>query len=161
RLGLDARVVAAARARVAPERLQIAELLAQTEAAERAAAEARDDAIGAVTRLTSREAGLATEIGRVRASAAAARAQAIASAERARRGAGARGRRAPARPEARPGAGGALADAGAARGGLRPGLRAARGARPEPDAARRPGAAVAGGPRAGRPRRALDPPLPV
>src|SRR5205823_9452233 len=57
RLGLDPAVVAAARNRVAPERLRIAELLAEAEAAERAASgeqaaaeAARDEARAAVQR---------------------------------------------------------------------------------------------------------------
>ena len=44
RLGLDEAVVADARGRVAPERLRIAELLAETEAAERARGEEREAA---------------------------------------------------------------------------------------------------------------------
>ncbi len=75
RLGLDAAVVADARERVAPERLQIAELLAQTEAAERVTAAARSEAVGALGRLTAREGELQAEIARVRESAARARAR--------------------------------------------------------------------------------------
>ena len=51
RLGLDTDVVAAARARVSPERLRIAELLAESEAAEQAAVEAREAAEGSGARL--------------------------------------------------------------------------------------------------------------
>ncbi len=50
RLGLDASVVADARARVEPERLRIAELLAETEAAERAAVASREEARGRAAR---------------------------------------------------------------------------------------------------------------
>ena len=76
RLGLEAGVVADARARVAPERLRAAELLAEAEAAERAAREERRSAEGdraeaaALTRrLGEREEALAAEIAAVRASA--------------------------------------------------------------------------------------------
>jgi DNA mismatch repair protein MutS2 len=137
RLGVDPRVVAGARARVAPERLQIAELLAQTEAAERAAAEARDDAVDALSRLTSREEELAAETDRVRASAAAARAEAIAGAER------------------------ELADARSQLAAMRSELREARRAGAERDADRRLGAAVERAARAEESLRALDRPLPV
>jgi DNA mismatch repair protein MutS2 len=137
RLGLDAAVVGQARARVAPERLQIAELLAQTEAAERAAAQARADAVDALARLTQREERLATEIERVRESAAAARAEALAVAER------------------------ELAEARDELQAVRSELRAARRARAEADADRRLGAAVERVTRAERSLRALDEPLPV
>jgi DNA mismatch repair protein MutS2 len=137
RLGLDPGVVEEARSRVAPERLQIAELLAQTEAAERAAVEARDEAVGALSRLTSREQELAAETNRVRASSAAARADAIAAAER------------------------ELAEARAELAAMRSELRAARRARAEADADRRLGAAVERATRAERSLRALDHPLPV
>ena len=89
RLGLDAGVVADARARVAPERLRIAELLAEAEAAERAAVELREAAgheRAEATRLTGRtrerEAELEAEIERVRASAAQERERALAEAHR-------------------------------------------------------------------------------
>jgi DNA mismatch repair protein MutS2 len=137
RLGLDPGVVREARARVAPERLQIAELLAQTEAAERTAAEAREEAVGALARLSAREGQLGAEIERVRESAAAARAEAVAAAER---------ELAEARDELRT---------------VRSELRAARRARTEADADRRLGAAVERVTRAERSLRALDEPLPV
>jgi len=89
RLGLDAGIVADARARVTPERLRIAELLAETESAERIAAEARDavkreraQVAESAERARALEAALAAEIEAVRASAAQARELAIAEAER-------------------------------------------------------------------------------
>jgi DNA mismatch repair protein MutS2 len=89
RLGLDADVVADARARVAPERLRIAELLAEAEAAERAAADVRADAerdraeaAALAADARERETQLAAEIEKVRASAAHEREQARAEAER-------------------------------------------------------------------------------
>src|SRR5215218_7135612 len=76
RLGLEAGVVADARARVAPERLRAAELLAEAEAAERAAREERRsaerdraEAAALTRRLGEREEALAAEIAAVRASA--------------------------------------------------------------------------------------------
>ncbi|HXV33675.1 MAG TPA: Smr/MutS family protein [Gaiellaceae bacterium] len=88
RLGLDPGVVADARGRVAPERLRIAELLAEAEAAERDAAAARveaeaerRDAASAVESVHRREAELAGEIERVRASAGRERERALARAE--------------------------------------------------------------------------------
>jgi DNA mismatch repair protein MutS2 len=87
RLGLDADVIADARGRVAPERLRIEDLLAEAEAAERAAAEELDAAASEreeAARLTGsvreREAELAAEIAVVRASAAAERERAAAAA---------------------------------------------------------------------------------
>ena len=62
RLGLDAGVVADARARVEPERLRIAELLAETEAAERAAVESLEEARVAAREVRVREAELAAEL---------------------------------------------------------------------------------------------------
>ena len=89
RLGLDAEVVADARARVAPERLRVGELLAEAEAAERTAAEEREAAGRERTeaeRLAElareREAELAGEIETVRASAERERQLALARAER-------------------------------------------------------------------------------
>jgi DNA mismatch repair protein MutS2 len=137
RLGLDASVVADARARVEPERLQIAELLAQTEAAERSASEARDEAVGALTRLTAREAELATEIERVRESAARASAETVAAAER------------------------ELAETRAELAAARSEVRAALRARSESGADRRLGAAVERAASAERSLRRLDEPLPV
>jgi DNA mismatch repair protein MutS2 len=89
RLGLDAEIVADARARVAPERLRVGELLAEAEAAERAAGEllgeARDERAAAareVRRAREREAELAAEVEAVRASAGQERERAAAEAER-------------------------------------------------------------------------------
>jgi DNA mismatch repair protein MutS2 len=89
RLGLDAEIVSDARARVAPERLRVAELLAEAEAAEREAAEARAAAGRErveAARLTEaareREVELAGEIDAVRQSADRERELAVASAER-------------------------------------------------------------------------------
>ncbi|HVM16820.1 MAG TPA: Smr/MutS family protein [Gaiellaceae bacterium] len=89
RLGLDARVVADARARIAPERLRITELLAEAEAAERAAADARveaelrlAEAEAAAADARSREAELRAEIEAVRAAAAGEREAAVEAAER-------------------------------------------------------------------------------
>jgi len=70
RLGLDADVVADARSRVAPERLRTAELLAEAQAAERAAVELRE------------RVGEEREVTVVRASADRARADAVAEAQR-------------------------------------------------------------------------------
>ena len=81
RLGLDPGVVADARARVEPERLRITELLAETEAAERAAVESRDEARVVARDLRAREAELGTEIEKVRASAERERAAARAEAQ--------------------------------------------------------------------------------
>ena len=89
RLGLDGDVVGDARERIMPERLRIAELLAEAEAADRAAAaeheaaaEARADAVASAAAADERERALAVEIERVRASAAHERELAAAAAER-------------------------------------------------------------------------------
>jgi DNA mismatch repair protein MutS2 len=82
RLGLDADVVADARARVAPERLRAAELLAEAQAAERAAVELRERVAEALARAHEREQELEREVTVVRASADRARADAVAEAER-------------------------------------------------------------------------------
>jgi len=82
RLGLDADVVADARARVAPERLRTAELLAEAQAAERAAVELRERVAEALARAHEREQELEREVTVVRASADRARADAVAEAER-------------------------------------------------------------------------------
>ena len=89
RLGLDEAIVADARARVAPERLRIAELLGEAEAAERAAVEQlegaateRAEAKELVEQARERQAALEAEIERVRASAAGERELAVAEAER-------------------------------------------------------------------------------
>ncbi|HXH89090.1 MAG TPA: Smr/MutS family protein [Gaiellaceae bacterium] len=89
RLGLDPAVVADARSRVAPERLQIAELLAEAQAAERAAGRALEGA--EEERVGAREAAegareraiaLEAEIEKVRASAVQERERAAAAAQR-------------------------------------------------------------------------------
>jgi DNA mismatch repair protein MutS2 len=89
RLGLEPAVVADARDRVAPERMRIQELLAETEAAERAAAEARSaaesehaEARRVSEGLREREQALAAEIETVRESAAGERERAAAEAQR-------------------------------------------------------------------------------
>jgi DNA mismatch repair protein MutS2 len=89
RLGLDAAVVEDARGRVAPERLQIEELLAEAQAAERTAAaereeaaRQREDAAQLAEGVRGRKAELETEIGAVRESAAAERERAAAEARR-------------------------------------------------------------------------------
>ncbi len=88
RLGLDGNVVADARARVAPERRRIAELLAEAEAAERtarvdrdAAAREREDAALLSREATERRSALEREIAAVRESADETRAAALARAE--------------------------------------------------------------------------------
>lgn len=89
RLGLDRTLVADARAAVAPERLQISELLVEAEGAERKAVEARaaagwelEEAARLAERAREREAVLESEIEQVRASAARARELAVTRAER-------------------------------------------------------------------------------
>jgi DNA mismatch repair protein MutS2 len=89
RLGLDASIVADARGRVAPERLRIEELLAEAEAAERSATEARQAAEreraetqALNDRVRERSDALEDQIDAVRASAAEARELAVAEAER-------------------------------------------------------------------------------
>jgi DNA mismatch repair protein MutS2 len=89
RLGLDAAVVDDARARVAPERLRIADLLAEAEGAERLAAATRLEAEGeraeaaSLTEVARRRGQeLAAEIERVRASAERERELALAAADR-------------------------------------------------------------------------------
>ena len=89
RLGLDAAVVDDARARVAPERLRVAELLAEAEAAERETAATREavveehaEAARATERAREREEELAEEVSAVRASANMEREAARTEAER-------------------------------------------------------------------------------
>ena len=88
RLGLDAGIVAEARGAIAPARQRTAALLAEAEAAERAAATeleaahaSRRDADLALEEARAREAELAAEVERVRASASAERERAIAQAQ--------------------------------------------------------------------------------
>jgi DNA mismatch repair protein MutS2 len=157
RLGLDGRVVEDARSRVAPERLRVAELVAEAEAAERKAGEAlaeaareHTEAEHAAERARGREAELEAEIERVRESAAAERRRAVAEAER------------------------ELADARAELRGLRDEISSARrrerqrrrapsapAARAERERDRKLGAASERSVRAEQALRALDEPLPV
>jgi len=88
-LGLDTEVVEDARSRVEPSRLRVTELLAEAEAAEGAAAEARTEADAehraardARAEAKARVRELEEEIAHVRASAETERARAIATAER-------------------------------------------------------------------------------
>jgi DNA mismatch repair protein MutS2 len=137
RLGLDADVVEDARVRIDPERLRISELLAETESAERVAAEAREAAVAAAERARGREDELEQAIERVRASADREREQARVAAEQ------------------------ELADARAELRALRDEMRAARRASAEPEIDRRLGAASERAARAERALRELDRPLPV
>ena len=89
RLGLDAAVVDDARARVDPDRLRVAELLAEAEAAERETAATRQavveehaEAARATERAREREEELAEEVSAVRASANMEREAARTEAER-------------------------------------------------------------------------------
>jgi DNA mismatch repair protein MutS2 len=89
RLGLDESIVADARDRVDPERLRIAELLAEAEAAERTAEEERAAAARELVearrlaeRTREREAKLDEQLAQVKESAAKAREGAVAEAER-------------------------------------------------------------------------------
>lgn len=89
RLGLDPLLVADARTRIAPERLQIGELLAEAEAAAGQARDAlaeserqRGEAERQLELVRARERELATEIAAVQASAQQVREQALAAAER-------------------------------------------------------------------------------
>jgi DNA mismatch repair protein MutS2 len=136
RLGLDAAVVADARARVAPERLRVAELLAETEAAERAAREERDEAERAARSARERERELVRARERVEASAERERQRAREEAEN------------------------ELADARTELQALRDELRAARRARRESDTDRALGAAAERVRTAERRFRELEP-LPV
>ena len=145
RLGLDAEVVADARGRVAPERLRIEELLAEAEAAERAAVEERETAAGERAQaaelrasVRAREEELEAEIETVRASAAAERERAAAEASR------------------------ELATARAELEALRDEIRMARrNRRDEPERDRRLGAASERAVRAERAIKSLDEPLPL
>ena len=144
RLGLDTGVVAAARELVTPERLRIQELLAETEAAERAAVDERTSATAEraeAERLSGdvreRERELEAEIEAVKASAAAERERAAADAQR------------------------DLAEARAELEALRAEIRQARRLRRnEPERDRRLGAATQRAARVERAIRELDQPLP-
>jgi DNA mismatch repair protein MutS2 len=137
RLGLDAEVVADARARVDPERLRITELLAETQAAERVAAEERAEAAAASERARGRETELEAEIERVRGSVERERERALAEAEQ------------------------ELADARAELRALRAEMRAARRASTAPEIDRRLGAASERAAKAEHALRELDRPLPL
>ncbi len=145
RLGLDAAVVADARGHVAPERLQIAELLAEAEAAERAAGDelaaaqaARADAALLARQTVVRGEELEAEIARVRASALRERELAAAEAQR------------------------DLAEARAELAALRDEMRAARRAQAaSPAADRALGKASTRARRAERALHTLDEPLPL
>ena len=133
-LGLPDELVEAARTHVAPERLRVAELLAEAEAAESRAADERESAAASASRRrgrgrrrTSGVAELEAELERVRASAQAERERA-ARAGRARAG-GHPGR---ARRPARRDPGRARARAGASAGELAEGAREGARARPPP-----------------------------
>jgi DNA mismatch repair protein MutS2 len=137
RLGLDDDVVADARARVTPERLRTAELLAEAQSAERAAVELREEAAGTAVRLRAREAELERELARQQEAAERVRAEAIAAAER------------------------ELAAARAELNDLRVELRSARRHRRESDRDRALGAATERAVRAQRALGDLSAPLPV
>ncbi len=136
RLGLDRAVVADARARVTPERLRTAELLAEAEAAEREAALLRAELEDALGRAQERESELARELGKVQAAADRARQEAMADAEH------------------------ELADARAELRGLRDDLRRARRVAREPEQDRLLGSATERANRAERSLRDLGGPLP-
>jgi DNA mismatch repair protein MutS2 len=82
RLGLDPAVVADARSRVAPERLRIAELLAEAESAEREASAARSETAAALAAARDREARLERELARIAEAADRVKADAFAEAQR-------------------------------------------------------------------------------
>jgi DNA mismatch repair protein MutS2 len=137
RLGLAADVVADARSRVAPERLRTAELLAEAQAAERAAVELREKVAEALARAHDRERELEREVTAVRASADRAREDAVAEAQR------------------------ELAAARAELTALRDELRSARRVKRESDQDRALGAATERATRAARALSDLSGPLPV
>ena len=144
RLGLDPAVVEDARARVAPERLRIQELLTDAESAERVAAEERtraeaerSEVTEALGRARERERALEEEIAAVKASAAAERERAAVEAQR--------------------DLAGARAELDALRAEIR---QARRHRRDEPERDRRLGAASQRAVRAERAIRKLDEPLP-
>jgi len=137
RLGLDRDVVADARARVVPERLRTAELLADAEVAEREAVSVRDELEAALRDARAREAELARERDTVRASTERARQETVAATER------------------------ELADARAELSALRDELRSARRRKREPDQDRLLGSATERAVRAERSLRDLGGPLPV
>jgi DNA mismatch repair protein MutS2 len=137
RLGLDPAVVAAARSRVAPERLRSAELLAEAETAARNAGEQLAAAEEAARRAARREADLERELERIRASADQERRNAIAAAER------------------------ELGEARTELASLRDELRSARKTRRESDVDRALGAATERASRVDRALADLSGPLPV
>ena len=117
RLGLDPAIVAGAHAAIDPAALRLTTLLAEAEAAERAADAAQRDAETALRQAEAREAELSAEVERIRAAAAAERERAIADVHR------------------------ELADARSELDALRADIRAARRRQPEPSRDRRLGAA--------------------
>ncbi len=136
RLGLDGELVADARSRIAPERLQTGELLAEAEAARRAVAETQAELEASLERGRARERELEGERERLRASAERERQLAIERAER------------------------ELAEASAELAGLREEIRAARRQQREaPTRDRHLGAASERSRRAGRALRALSEPV--
>ena len=137
RLGLDREVVADARARVTPERLRTAELLADAEAAEREALSVRDELAAALGSARAREAELARERDAVRASADKARQETVAETER------------------------ELAEARSELRALREELRSARRHKREPEQDRLLGSATERATRAERSLRDLSGPLPL
>jgi DNA mismatch repair protein MutS2 len=137
RLGLDRAVVADARTRVMPERLRTAELLADAEAAERAAVLLRAELGDALGRARAREAELEREHERIQASADRARLEAVAETER------------------------ELAEARAELSALREDLRLARRRKREPEQDRLLGSATERANRAERSLRDLGGPLPL
>jgi DNA mismatch repair protein MutS2 len=132
RLGLDPAIVAAAEAAIDPAARRLSTLLAEAEAAERAADAAQREAETALRAAEAREAELTAEVERIRAAAAAERERAIAEAHR------------------------ELADARAELDALRADIRAARRRQPEPARDRRLGTASERTRRVEQQLRALD-----
>jgi DNA mismatch repair protein MutS2 len=137
RLGLDGEVVGDARARVAPERLRTAELLAEAEAAQQSAADLRVEVEESLARAGARERELERELDRVRESAERERQLAIERAER------------------------ELAEARGELAALREEIRAARRAEPAPARDRHLGAASDRSRRVERALRPLTEPVQV
>jgi len=82
RLGLDGELAADARSRIAPERLRVAELLAEAERAEREAVSLRSELADSLGSVRVRAVELERELESVRASAERVRRAAVADAER-------------------------------------------------------------------------------
>ena len=136
RLGLDREVVADARARVMPERLRTAELLAEAEAAERDAVSVREELDEALRDARTREVELRRERDKVQASAERAQQEAVAETDR------------------------ELAEARSELRALRDELRRARRHKREPEQDRLLGSATERAARAERSLRDLSGPLP-